>query len=144
MLGKLPEGVKGLGKLYSERYQLKRFGHGGFIKLAIKTKTPIVPVAVVGAEEIHPAIWKSSMLARAMGIPYLPVTPTFPWLGPIGMIPLPTKWTLRFGKPISFAKYKPSQAKDGVLIQTLTEKVRGQIQTMIDENLKKRKSVWMG
>lgn len=139
-----PEGVKGLGKLYEERYQLKRFGRGGFIKLAIKNKTPIVPVAVIGAEEIHPIIWKSSILANALGIPYLPVTPTFPWLGPLGLIPLPTKWQIIFGKPISFAKYKPSQAEDGLLVQTLTDQVRSRIQKMLDAGLKRRKSVWRG
>lgn len=139
-----PEGVKGLGKSYEERYQLKRFGRGGFIKLAIKTQTPIVPVAVIGAEEIHPIIWKSSVLAKAMGIPYLPVTPTFPWLGPLGLIPLPTKWKIEFGKPISFAKYKPSQAEDSLLIQSLAEKVRTEIQKMVNTGIRKRKSVWMG
>lgn len=139
-----PEGVKGLGKLYSERYQLQRFGRGGFIKIAIKTKTPIVPVAIVGAEEIHPILWKSSLLAKAMGIPYLPITPTFPWLGPLGMIPLPTKWMIRFGKPISFKNYKPSQAEDGLLVQTLSEKVKTEVQKMVDGLLKKRKSVWIG
>ncbi|OGQ04814.1 MAG: hypothetical protein A2W61_04125 [Deltaproteobacteria bacterium RIFCSPLOWO2_01_44_7] len=139
-----PEGVKGLGKLYEERYQLKRFGRGGFIKLAIKTKTPIIPVAIIGAEEIHPIIWKSNILAKAMGVPYLPVTPTFPWLGPLGLIPLPTKWSIQVGKPISFDKYKSTQADDGLLVQRLTEQVRTHIQKMVDKNLKKRKSVWLG
>lgn len=139
-----PEGVKGLGKLYAERYQLKRFGRGGFVKIAIKTKTPVVPVSIIGAEEIHPIIWKSSMLAKAMGIPYLPVTPTFPWLGPAGLIPLPTKWRIQFGRPIPFKQYQPAQAEDGLLVQNLTEKVRDKIQKMLDEGIKKRKSVWMG
>ncbi|MBI4124521.1 MAG: acyltransferase family protein [Deltaproteobacteria bacterium] len=139
-----PEGVKGLGKLYSERYQLKRFGRGGFIKIAIQTKTPIVPVSVIGAEEIYPIIWKSSLLAKALGIPYLPVTPTFPWLGPAGLIPLPTKWRIQFGKPISFKNYKPAQAEDGLLVQNLTEQVRGEIQKMLADGLKRRKSVWVG
>lgn len=139
-----PEGVKGLGKLYEERYQLKRFGRGGFIKLAIQNKTPIIPVAIIGAEEIHPIIWKSSILAKAMGVPYLPVTPTFPWLGPLGLIPLPTKWKIVVGKPISFEKYKPHQAEDGLLIHKLAEKVRTTIQKMVDTEIKKRKSVWLG
>ncbi|MDO8527093.1 MAG: lysophospholipid acyltransferase family protein [Deltaproteobacteria bacterium] len=139
-----PEGVKGLGKLYSERYQLKRFGRGGFIKLAIQHKVPIVPVAIIGAEEIHPIIWKSSILAKAMGVPYLPVTPTFPWLGPLGLIPLPSKWRIEIGKPISFAKYKPSQANDDLLVQKLAEEVRTEIQKKINLGLKKRKSVWLG
>jgi len=139
-----PEGVKGLGKLYDERYQLKRFGRGGFIKLAIKTNTPIVPVSIIGAEEIHPLIWKSSILAKAMGVPYLPVTPTFPWLGPLGLIPLPTKWKIEVGKPISFDRYKPSQSEDGLLVQKKTEEIRQKIQTMVNGGLKKRKSVWLG
>lgn len=139
-----PEGVKGLGKLYEERYKLKRFGRGGFIKLAIKTKTPIVPAAVIGAEEIHPIIWKSSILAKSFNIPYLPVTPTFPWLGPLGLIPLPTRWSIHFGKPISFADYKASDAQNGILVQDLAETVQNKIQRMLDTGLKKRKSVWMG
>ena len=97
-----PEGVKGLGKLYRDRYQLQRFGRGGFIRLAIKTGAPIIPTAVIGAEEIHPTIWKSSILAKSMGIPYLPVTPTFPWMGPLGLVPFPTKWEIIFFNPIFF------------------------------------------
>lgn len=139
-----PEGVKGLGKIYSERYRLKRFGRGGFIKLALKTRTPIVPVAVIGAEEIHPILWKSSILAKAMGVPYLPATPTFPWLGPLGLIPLPTKWSLRFGKPIPLKGYKPADADNGLLVQKLSEKVRDEIQKMLKEGLRQRKSVWLG
>lgn len=139
-----PEGVKGLGKLYSERYQLKRFGRGGFVRLAIETQTPIVPVAIVGAEEIHPIIWKSSILAKAMGVPYLPVTPTFPWFGPAGLIPLPTKWKIQFGKPFLFNDYKAKDAEDVLLVQTLSEKVQARIQTMVTQSVKKRKSIWMG
>lgn len=139
-----PEGVKGLGKLYEERYQLKRFGRGGFIKLAIQNKTSIAPVAIIGAEEIHPILWKSNILAKAMGVPYLPVTPTFPWLGPLGMIPLPTKWKIVVGKPISFNRYKPHQAEDGLLVHKLSEQVQTTIQSMVDKEIKKRKSVWLG
>ncbi|MBI4223651.1 MAG: glycerol acyltransferase, partial [Deltaproteobacteria bacterium] len=85
-----------------------------------------------------------SLLAKALGIPYLPVTPTFPWLGPAGLIPLPTKWRIQFGKPISFKNYKPAQAEDGLLVQNLTEQVRGEIQKMLADGLKRRKSVWVG
>lgn len=139
-----PEGVKGLGKLYAERYQLQRFGRGGYIKLAMLNKAPIVPVSVIGAEEIHPTIWKSSLLAKAMNVPYLPVTPTFPWLGLMGAIPLPTKWIIQFGKPIPFKQYKSSDTNNGLLVQRLNENVRNRIQKMITTNLKKRKSVWLG
>ena len=81
-----PEGIKGIGKLYKERYQLQRFGRGGFIKLALKSDAPIIPTAVVGAEEIHPMLSKVTWLAKSIGIPYIPVTPTFPFLGPLGLV----------------------------------------------------------
>lgn len=137
-----PEGVKGIGKLYRERYQLQRFGRGGFVKLALKTSTPIIPVAVIGAEEIHPILWKSSILAKPLGIPYLPVTPTFPWLGPLGLIPLPTKWQIHFGKPIVFKNVGPDAESNDLVIHRLSEQVRGKIQMMINQALKRRKSVW--
>jgi len=137
-----PEGVKGLGKLYEDRYQLQRFGRGGFVRLAIRTKTPIIPCAVIGAEEIHPVLWRSQILAKSMGIPYLPVTPTFPWLGPLGLIPLPTKWEIIFGKPISFSKYKAKDAEDDLLVHKLAEQVREKIQEMVDKSIKKRASIW--
>jgi 1-acyl-sn-glycerol-3-phosphate acyltransferase len=137
-----PEGVKGLGKLYSERYRLQRFGRGGFVKICMKTGSPIVPVAVIGAEEIHPIIYKMGWFARALGVPYIPVTPTFPLLGPLGMIPLPTKWTIQFGEPIPFDQYTPMEQENPILINRLAEQVRRQIQSMIAENLKKRVSIW--
>ena len=139
-----PEGVKGLGKLYRDRYQLQRFGRGGFIRLALRTGAPIIPTAVIGAEEIHPIIWKSSILAKSMQVPYLPVTPTFPWLGPVGMIPFPTRWKIIFGKPIVFDKYKLKDADDNLLVHKLAEEVRQTIQKMINGALKKRRSVWFG
>src|SRR5258708_6827249 len=82
-----PQGIKGLGKRYRERYQLQRFGRGGFIKLALATDSPIIPTAVVGAEEIHPMLAKVTFLAKALRLPYIPLTPTFPWLGPVGLVP---------------------------------------------------------
>ena len=82
-----PEGVKGTGKPFSERYRLQRFGRGGFVEVALRTGAPIVPVAVVGSEEIYPKIADSRTLARAIGAPFVPITPTFPWLGPLGPDP---------------------------------------------------------
>ncbi|MGZ3426528.1 MAG: 1-acyl-sn-glycerol-3-phosphate acyltransferase, partial [Polyangia bacterium] len=95
-----PEGIKGIGKLYKERYQLQRFGRGGFVKLALKCDAPIIPTAVVGAEEIHPMVTKVTWLAKSFGIPYLPITPTFPFFGAVGLVPLPTKWFIAFGEPL--------------------------------------------
>jgi 1-acyl-sn-glycerol-3-phosphate acyltransferase len=140
-----PEGIKGIGKLYRERYQLQRFGRGGFIKLALKCDAPIIPTAVVGAEEIHPMLTKITWLAKSVGIPYIPVTATFPALGPIGLLPLPTKWYLAFGEPLYYnAEYGAEGANDRILVNKLAEQVRAKIQTMIDELLKTRRSVFFG
>ncbi len=140
-----PEGVKGIGKHYKNRYRLQRFGRGGFIKLALKTGSPVIPTAVIGAEEIHPLIYKSTVLARPLGIPYIPITPTLPWLGLLGLIPLPSKWTIIFGEPIRFSpKYGPKDAEDQLLVNRLSEMVRGRIQEMIVEAMKHRRSVWFG
>jgi 1-acyl-sn-glycerol-3-phosphate acyltransferase len=140
-----PEGIKGIGKLYSERYQLQRFGRGGFVKLALRTRAPIIPCAIVGAEEIQPMLGKVTFLARALGLPYIPITPTFPWLGPLGLVPLPTKWTLRFGAPISLhEEVAPDAIGDRILVGKLAEQVRGRIQEMVNEALAQRKSILKG
>ena len=140
-----PEGQKGIGKLYKERYRLQRFGRGGFVRLALKTDSPIIPTAVVGAEEIHPMLAKVTWLARSVGIPYLPVTPTFPMLGPLGLLPLPTKWFIAFGEPLYFNhEYGREAAEDRILVNKLAEQVRAQIQTMIESLLKERRSVLFG
>lgn len=139
-----PEGVKGIGKYYRQRYKLQRFGRGGFIKICMKTKSPLIPVGVVGAEEIHPIIFKSNILAKTIGVPYIPITPTFPWLGLLGVIPLPTKWSIHFGKPIKFDDYGLDEMEDDLLIHKLSEKVRGEIQEIIFDLLRKRRSVLLG
>jgi 1-acyl-sn-glycerol-3-phosphate acyltransferase len=139
-----PEGVKGIGKLFRQRYELQRFGRGGFIKLSLRTRSPIVPVAVVGAEETNPMLFRIDYLSQALGIPYIPVTPTFPLLGPLGLLPLPTKWRIVFGEPVSFDEYGPEAADDEMLVGRLAEQVRDSIQTMLDRTVKKRASVWLG
>ncbi|MBN8555802.1 MAG: acyltransferase family protein [Deltaproteobacteria bacterium] len=139
-----PEGIKGISKPFTERYKLQRFGRGGAIRLALNTQAPIVPVAIVGAEEIHPLLYKSSVLARPLGLPFIPITPTFPFLGPLGAIPLPTKWTMVFGKPIPFDQYSEKDRHNGILINRENEKLREQIQEMVFDVLKDRKSVFFG
>lgn len=139
-----PEGVKGLGKLYKNRYRLQRFGRGGFVRIVLQTQSPLIPLAVVGAEEIHPILSRASFLAQPLGIPYIPVTPTFPWLGLLGMIPLPSKWTMRFGKPMDFSEFPDNALQDRIMITKLAQQVRGDIQEMIIEMLKDRRSVWFG
>jgi 1-acyl-sn-glycerol-3-phosphate acyltransferase len=139
-----PEGYKGVGKLYKERYQLARFGRGGFIRMALKTQSSILPVAVVGAEETYMSIGKSDMIAKLIGFPYFPITPTWPWLGPLGVIPMPTKWYIDIGEPIPMDGYGPQADQNLLLVSQLTDQVRGVVQKMINERLAQRKSVFKG
>jgi 1-acyl-sn-glycerol-3-phosphate acyltransferase len=138
-----PEGVKGTGKPFSERYRLQRFGRGGFVEIALRTRSPIVPIAVVGSEEIYPKIADSQMLARALGAPFVPITPTFPWLGALGLIPLPSKWRIEFCDPIDISGYPPEAAEDRRVVFELSEQVREIIQVKLYENLVKRGSAFV-
>lgn len=139
-----PEGVKGIGKLFRDRYQLQRFGRGGFIRLCLRTHTPIVPCAIVGAEETNPLLRRVEYLSKALGVPYVPLTPTFPWLGVFGLIPAPTKWKIVFGEPIVVDNYGPEAAEDHVLVGKLAERVRSIIQELLNRALDGRSSVWLG
>jgi 1-acyl-sn-glycerol-3-phosphate acyltransferase len=130
LVGVFPEGFKGVGKLYRDRYKLQRFGRGGFVSAALRGGTPIVPVSIVGAEEIYPMIGNIKPLARLLGTPYFPVTPTFPLLGPLGLIPLPSKWYIRFGAPIDTTPYR-DQADDPLVVFNLADQVRETIQQTI-------------
>ena len=144
LVGVFPEGVKGVGKPFSQRYKLARFGRGGFVRIALRTGAPIIPVAVVGSEEVHPMLANLSWLAKPFGFPYLPVTPTFPLLGPLGTIPLPTKWSLDFADPIPTTEFGPEAADDPILVNRLSEQVRSTIQGMVDGRLARRRSIWFG
>ena len=139
-----PEGYKGVGKLFSERYRLARFGRGGFVKMALRAGAPIIPVSVVGAEETYISLAKSPTLAKLIGFPYFPISPTWPWLGLLGFIPLPTKWYIDFGEPIPVDNYGPEAANNLVLVSQLTDQVRNIVQEMIYERLSKRASVFLG
>ncbi len=144
LVGVFPEGVKGVGKPFRDRYRLARFGRGGFVRLALRTGAPIVPCAVVGAEEIHPKLASLDWLGRPLGLPYLPITPTFPVLGPLGFVPLPSRWSLDFADPIPMDAYGPSAAEDPILVNRLSEQVRSTVQGMVDSRLARRRSVWFG
>jgi 1-acyl-sn-glycerol-3-phosphate acyltransferase len=144
LLAVFPEGVQGIRKLFSERYQLQRFGRGGYIRLALRMQAPIIPCAIVGAEETNPLLYRLEYLAGLMGLPYIPVTPTFPLLGPLGLVPAPSRWTIKFGEPVSLDGYGPQAAEDHVLVGRLSERVRGSIQAMLDNGVRERKSVWFG
>jgi 1-acyl-sn-glycerol-3-phosphate acyltransferase len=142
VVGVWPEGFKGIGKPFSERYRLQRFGRGGFVSAALRTGTPIIPTAIVGAEEIYPKIGDIKPLARLLGLPYVPVTPTFPWLGPLGLVPLPSKWYIVFGEPIPTDGYDPAAAEDPMLVFNLTDQVRESIQDTLYRVLLQRRSVF--
>lgn len=137
-----PEGYKGAGKLFDQRYQLGRFGRGGYVRAALLTGAPLIPVAVVGAEETYPMLADARPIARLIGAPYFPITPFFPWLGAFGAIPLPTKWWIEFGQPIETASYGPSGADDPLLVARLSDAVRAAIQAMIDGRLEQRRSLF--
>jgi 1-acyl-sn-glycerol-3-phosphate acyltransferase len=144
LVGVFPEGVKGVGKPFKDRYKLARFGRGGFVRLALRTGAPIVPCAVVGAEEVHPKLASVDWLGRPFGLPYLPITPTFPLLGLAGVIPLPTKWSIDFADPIPMDAYGPEGAEDPILVNRLSEQVRSTVQRMVDSRLARRRSIWFG
>jgi 1-acyl-sn-glycerol-3-phosphate acyltransferase len=142
LIAVFPEGVQGIRKLFRERYQLQRFGRGGYIRLCLRTRAPLIPCAIIGGEEASPLLYRFDTLADLLRIPYLPVTPTFPALGALGLVPAPTKWRIKFGEPIPFDNYGPEAADDDLLVGRLSERVRGTIQSMLDNGLKARRSVW--
>ncbi len=142
LVGVWPEGFKGVGKPFKQRYKLQRFGRGGFVSAALRTGVPIVPLSVVGAEEIYPLVGNIPALARLLGVPYVPITPFFPLLGPLGLVPLPSKWLLEFGEPIRTDELDGAAAEDPMLVFNLTDQVRETIQQTLYTLLMKRESVW--
>jgi 1-acyl-sn-glycerol-3-phosphate acyltransferase len=144
LIAVFPEGYKGVGKLFKERYRLARFRRGGFIRMALKTQSPIIPVSVVGAEETYISLTKSPTIAKMIGFPYFPISPTFPWLGVLGFVPVPTKWYIDFGEPVEMNVYDPSAANNLVLVSQLTDQVRNIVQEMIYKRLAQRKSILLG
>ena len=138
-----PEGVRGTGKPYAERYRLRRFGRGGFVSTAIRAGAPIVPVSVVGAEEIYPMVADLPVVAKLFGLPYFPVTPFWPLLGPLGMIPLPSKWRIQFHEPVHVETHPIETADDQNVVMSLSDEVRDTIQKGVYENLKLRRGVFV-
>ncbi|RWA18523.1 hypothetical protein MBRU_04710 [Mycolicibacterium brumae DSM 44177] len=139
-----PEGYKGLGKHYRDRYKLQRFGRGGFVSAALRTKAPIIPCSIVGSEEIYPMIADLKPLARLLGLPYFPITPFFPFAGPAGLIPLPSKWRIEFGAPIETADYDEAAADDPMVTFELTDQVRETIQQTLYRLLGQRRNTFLG
>ena len=137
-----PEGFKGLGKPYADRYKLQRFGRGGFVAAAIRAQVPIIPVSVVGSEEIYPLISSAPVLARALGLPYFPITPLFPWFGPLGLVPLPSKWMIEFGEAVTTDELPPGAAEDPMVVFDITDQVRETIQSTLYECLTSRRDAF--
>ena len=144
LVGVWPEGFKGIGKPYAERYKLQRFGRGGFVSAALRTGVPIIPLSVVGAEEIYPLVGNVPSLARLLGVPYIPITPFFPLFGPLGLVPLPSKWLLEFGEPIRTDEFDEGAADDPMLVFNVTDQVRETIQQTLYSLLVQRDSVFRG
>ena len=142
LVGVFPEGFKGVGKPFSQRYRLQRFGRGGFVTTALRAQAPIIPCAIVGAEEIYPKIADLRPLARLLGFPYFPITPTWPLFGALGLIPLPSKWIIGFGEPIHTDEYDPALADDHTTVLNLTDQVRETIQNMLYDLLRRRSTIF--
>jgi 1-acyl-sn-glycerol-3-phosphate acyltransferase len=136
-----PEGQKGALKPFRERYRLQRFARGGFVPLAARLGAAIVPVAVVGSEEVHPILFEPRVLRRLLGVP-VPITPTFPLLGPLGLVPLPSQWRIRFGEPLRFDGVDAARATDPLYVNRTRERVRGAIQSLLEEELPRRRSIF--
>jgi 1-acyl-sn-glycerol-3-phosphate acyltransferase len=139
LVGVFPEGLRGVGKPYQERYRLTHFGRGGFVRLARTAQVPIIPVAVVGAEEAHPVVAKLTRIAKPLGLPYIPITPTFPFLGPLGLLPVPAKWSIQIGSAI---EPPTTQTEDDTL--EVAERVRSVVDRMIADLLLARRSIIFG
>jgi 1-acyl-sn-glycerol-3-phosphate acyltransferase len=144
LVGVWPEGFKGIGKPFRDRYKLQRFGRGGFVSAALRTGAPIIPCSIVGAEETYPKIGDIKPLARLLGAPYVPVTPTFPLLGPLGLIPLPSKWYIEFGEPIRTDSLGAAAADDPMTVFNLNDQVRETIQHTLYRLLSQRRNPFLG
>ncbi len=143
LVGVWPEGYKGIGKPFRERYKLARFGRGGYVRVALRSRTPIIPVAIIGSEETYPIVGDVRWLARLLNLPYFPITWQFPLLGPLGLLPLPSRWLIEFGEPIDVSGYPPDAAEDPMLVLELSDRVRDTVQHMLYRNLMGRRSVFL-
>ena len=144
LVAAFPEGAQGSQKLFRDRYRLQRFGRGGYVKLALKLNAPILPTAIIGGEEVNPLLGRLSLFRRGEGADYLPITPTFPWLGPLGLLPAPVKWRVIVGEPVDLSAYGPDAADDALLVHRLNEQIRSILQALVDQAQTSRRSVLFG
>jgi 1-acyl-sn-glycerol-3-phosphate acyltransferase len=140
-----PEGTKGTGKLYRDRYQLRRFGRGGFVEIAMRAGAPVVPIAVMGAEEAMPIVYKSNRLAKALGVPYVPITANMFVFGPLGLaMPLPAKVKIRVLPPVYFDVPPNQERYSRSRVMEEAEHIRRIVQDALYDMLRTRRSVWFG
>ena len=144
LLALFPEGARGNTKLYRDRYKLQPF-HVGFVELSLRFRAPIVPTAVLGAEEQAPILHDIRPLARLLSLPAFPITPTFPWLGPVGLLPYPVRYHIVYGEPFFFFEsYGPEDAERPELVRRLAETVQMRVQEMVDDGLRRWGSFGLG
>jgi 1-acyl-sn-glycerol-3-phosphate acyltransferase len=144
LVAAFPEGAQGSQKLFRDRYRLQRFGRGGYVKLALKLNAPILPTAIIGAEEVNPLLARFSLFGRRETGDFLPITPTFPWLGPLGLLPAPVKWRVIVGEPVDLSGYGPEAAEDALVVHRLNEQIRSILQSLVDQAQSSRRSVLFG
>jgi 1-acyl-sn-glycerol-3-phosphate acyltransferase len=129
-----PEGMSGVAKRITQRYRLQRF-HPGFVEQSLRSRAPIVPMAILGSDDQMPVLFDLGGLAKRIGLPMLPITPTFPWLGPLGLLPYPVRYRIVYGEPLAFhERFGPEAADDARLVQHLTQQVRRTVQQLMDRN----------
>lgn len=140
-----PEGTKGPSKSYTDRYQLRRFGRGGFVEIAMRAGVPVIPIAVVGSEEAMPVVFRLPTLARALGVPYVPVTANLLTMGPLGVVmPFPAKFKLRVLDPVHFDVPPDQDRYSKSRIMEESERIRSHLQEAVYDMLRDRRSVWFG
>ena len=140
-----PEGTKGPSKSFTDRYQLRRFGRGGFIEIAMRAGVPVIPIAVVGSEEAMPVLLRLPTLAKALGVPYFPITANLLAFGPLGIVtPFPAKFKLRVLDPVRFDVPADQERYSKSRIMEESELVRTQLQEAVYDMLRDRRSVWFG
>lgn len=135
-----PEGSDSSLKLFRDRYRIRSFDAADYVRAALRTGVPIIPVSVIGAEEAYPILANFDRLGKMLGLPYLPITPFFPWLGPLGLLPLPSKWAIIFGAALETSHLRPEDANDETVVTKLVESVRERIQNQLQHSLSERKS----
>jgi 1-acyl-sn-glycerol-3-phosphate acyltransferase len=133
-----PEGVAALGKPYAQRYGVRRFGRGAYVRAALRTGAVVLPVAIIGAEEAHPVVGRWDWLGQRLGLPYFPLTPTFPWLGMLGLVPLPSKWRIEIGQPMPWSGRTDARAGNAAHLARRNEDVRQHVQRLVVEALERR------